>query len=98
MGLGKQPVIIYLARALANIRLPVEWRKALDSSRLLILSPFDERPRLPKTESAHCRNKLVAALSDEALIIHADSGGSVEHITMLVDRWSIPRRHPRING
>ena len=95
---GKQPIIICLARSLANIRLLVEWRKALDSSRLLILSPFDKRPRRPTTESAQRRNEIVAALSDEVFIIHAEPGGRIEHITMLVDRWSIPRRYPRING
>jgi len=52
----------------------------------------------PRRNPPQRRNKLVAALSDEVLIIHAEPGGSIEHITMLVDRWSIPRRHPRING
>ena len=89
---GKQSIIICLARSLVKIRIPVEWRQALDSNRLLVLSPFEKRPRRPDTESARRRNELVAALADEILIIHAEPGGSIERISELVNRWQIPRR------
>jgi|RhiMetdeSRZDD1v2_1073273.scaffolds.fasta_scaffold160461_2 predicted Rossmann fold nucleotide-binding protein DprA/Smf involved in DNA uptake len=89
---GNQPIIICLARSLIKIRIPVEWRQALDSGRLMILSPFENRPRRPDTESARRRNQLVAALADEILIIHAEPGGAIEQISHLVDRWNIPRR------
>ena len=95
---GKQPIIICLARALEKIRLPANWRSAVEAGRLLLVSPFEKRPQRPTKESSQRRNELVAALSDEVLIIHAEPGGGIEHITMLVDRWRIPRRHPRING
>ena len=88
---GKQPIIICLARALAKIRVPAAWRSALDSGRLLLLSPFEKLPRRPTTESAHSRNELVAALSDEVLIIHAEPGGSIARISDLVDGWHVPR-------
>jgi len=90
---GKQPIIICLARSLVKIRVPSEWRKASDSGRLLILSPFDRRPPRPTTQSARQRNELVAALSDEILIIYAIPGGQIEHVSELVDRWRIPRRN-----
>ena len=89
---GKQPIIMCLARSLEKIRIPTEWRRALADERLLLISPFEKRPRRPTTESSHRRNELVAALSDEAIIIHAEPGGSVERITKFVDRLSIPRR------
>jgi len=89
---GKQPIIICPARALQKFRLPVDWRKALNAGRLLILSPFEKRPRRPTIESARQRNELVAALSDEVLIIHAEPGGSIEQISKLVDCWHVPRR------
>ncbi|MBI1998317.1 MAG: DNA-processing protein DprA [Deltaproteobacteria bacterium] len=95
---GKQPIIICLARAMEKIRLPADWRNAVETGRMLLISPFEKRPRRPDKNTARRRNELVAALSDEVLIIHAEPGGRIEHITMLVDRWSIPRRHPRING
>lgn len=89
---GQQPIIICLARAIEKIRLPPDWRGALDTGRLLLLSPFEERPRRPTVESSRQRNELVAALCEEALIVHAEPGGSVERITELIDRWNIPTR------
>ncbi len=89
---GRQPIIICLARAVEKIRIPADWRHPLEGGRLLLLSPFEKRPRRPTTESSHQRNELVAALSDEALIIHATPGGSIERVLESVDRWKIRRR------
>jgi predicted Rossmann fold nucleotide-binding protein DprA/Smf involved in DNA uptake len=89
---GKQPVIVCLARSLVKIRIPAEWRQALDSGRLLVLSPFGSRPRRPDTHSARRRNELVAALADEVLIIYAQPGGALERISELVGHWNVPQR------
>jgi predicted Rossmann fold nucleotide-binding protein DprA/Smf involved in DNA uptake len=89
---GNQPIIICLARAMEKIRLPADWRRMLENGRLLLLSPFEKRPRRPTTESSHQRNELVAALSDEALIVHVEPGGSVARISELVDHWKIRKR------
>ena len=89
---GSQPISICLARAMEKIRIPAHWRGALDTGRLLMLSPFEKRPRRPTAESSSQRNELVAALCEEALIVHAEPGGSVERITELIDRWNIPIR------
>ena len=89
---GKQPIIVCLARALEKIRLPVDWRRPLQAGRLLVISPFEKRPRRPTTESSYQRNELVSALSDEISIVHAEPGGSIERISELIDRWGIPRR------
>ena len=87
---GKQPIIICLARALAKIRLPAEWQSAIDGGRLVLLSRFEKSRRADK-ETARRRNELVAALSDEVLIIHAEPGGSIERISHLVNGWEVPR-------
>jgi len=92
---GKQGIIICLARSLVKIRIPKEWREALDAGRLLVLSPFEKRPRRVDTWSGRRRNELVAALADEVLIIHATPGGQIERISELVDRWKIPMRNLR---
>jgi predicted Rossmann fold nucleotide-binding protein DprA/Smf involved in DNA uptake len=89
---GKQPVVIGLARSLVKIRLPSAWRPGLESGRLLLLSPFERRPRRPDKKSARRRNELVAALADEVLIIHAEPGGQIHQLLEMVDRWKIPRR------
>ena len=87
---GKQPIVNCLARAFGRIRIPTDWRGALDSGRLLILTPFEKWPSRPTVESARQRNELVAALADEVLIIHATPGGQIEQISRLADRWRIP--------
>jgi predicted Rossmann fold nucleotide-binding protein DprA/Smf involved in DNA uptake len=89
---GKQPIIICLARAMEKIRLPSVWRTALNSGRLLIVSPFEKRPRRPTVESSRQRNELVTALADDVLIIHATRGGQIERISELAGRWHIPKK------
>jgi predicted Rossmann fold nucleotide-binding protein DprA/Smf involved in DNA uptake len=88
---GKQPIIICLARSLVKIRVPSEWRPALESGRLLLLSRFEKRPRRPDAKSARRRNALVAALSDEVLIIHVTPGGQIDQISELASNWGIPQ-------
>jgi predicted Rossmann fold nucleotide-binding protein DprA/Smf involved in DNA uptake len=88
---GTQPIIVCPARSLRKMRMPVEWRPALEAGRLLIVSRFGQSPRRADSGTARRRNELVAALSDEVLIIHAEPGGSIERISELVDRWRIPR-------
>jgi predicted Rossmann fold nucleotide-binding protein DprA/Smf involved in DNA uptake len=90
---GKQPIIICAARAIDKVRLPSDWRVALDGGRLLIISPFEKKPRRPTVESARQRNELVAALADEVLIVYATPGGQIEQISGMVDRWRIPKRN-----
>jgi len=75
-----------------KIRIPAHWRGALDTGRLLVLSPFEKRPRRPTVVSSRQRNELVAALSDEALIVHAEPGGNIERISELVSDWKISSR------
>jgi predicted Rossmann fold nucleotide-binding protein DprA/Smf involved in DNA uptake len=88
---GKQPIIVCPARTIGKMRIPSDWRPLLEDGRLLILSRFERSPRRADTSSARRRNELVAALSDEVLIIHAEAGGNTERISELVDRWRIPR-------
>jgi predicted Rossmann fold nucleotide-binding protein DprA/Smf involved in DNA uptake len=88
---GKQPIIVCPARTIGKMRIPSKWQPPLDDGRLLILSRFERSPRRADTSSARRRNELVAALSDEVLIVHAKAGGNTERISELVDRWGIPR-------
>jgi predicted Rossmann fold nucleotide-binding protein DprA/Smf involved in DNA uptake len=88
---GSQSIIICPPRALEKVRLSAEWRQALNYDRLLLLSAF-EKPRRADKESARKRNELVAALSDEVLIIHAAPRGGLEELSQRIDRWGVARR------
>lgn len=89
---GNQPIIICLARAFGKIRVSSEWRRALESGRLLLVSTFEKWPPRPDKNSTVYRNECVAALSDEVLIIHATPGGEIERIAQLIEEWRIPQR------
>lgn len=75
---GKQPIVVCPARSIETLRLPVEWRPALATGRLLVLSPFDARLRRQTAELAQRRNRFVAALADEVFIAYAAPGSRSE--------------------
>ena len=77
---GPDPIIIVQAHRLSTSRLPVEWQKAIEEKRLLLLSPFRERAKRVTTELAAKRNRFVAAISDEVLIPYAAPNSKTESL------------------
>lgn len=75
---GKQPVIYCPAKYPSANRLPTPWKDALDSGRLLQVSPFGEDVRRTTSALAQTRNEFVAALSTAVLIPHASPAGKAE--------------------
>lgn len=75
---GSQPVVVCPARGIDNMRVPRDWRAALNENRLLILSPFPPTRRRPTTKLAAQRNDLVADLAARVFIAHAAPGGKTE--------------------
>jgi len=75
---GAQPVVVCPARGIENMRVPRDWRPALDDGRLLVLSPFPATVRRPTADLAAQRNDLVAALASRVFIAHAARGSKTE--------------------
>ena len=75
---GEQPVVVCPARSIDNMRIPRDWRPALDDGRLLVLSPFPATVRRPTAELAAQRNELVASLASRVFIAHAARGSKTE--------------------
>ena len=75
---GDQPVVVCPARGIDNMRIPRDWRPALDDGRLLVLSPFPATTRRPTVKIAAQRNDLVADLAAQVFIAHAAPGGKTE--------------------
>jgi predicted Rossmann fold nucleotide-binding protein DprA/Smf involved in DNA uptake len=86
---ARQKIVVSVARSLKGMRVPAEWKESLDSGRLLIVSRF-ERSRRADKDTAQRRNELVAAISDEVLIICASPGGRIAQVANLVSAWEIP--------
>lgn len=75
---GRQPVVICPARSIHRMRIPREWREPIESGRLLVVSPFDERYRRPTARLAEERNRFVASLASRVFVAHASPGGKTE--------------------
>jgi predicted Rossmann fold nucleotide-binding protein DprA/Smf involved in DNA uptake len=93
---GDPPIIICPARALPQ-RIPLEWRDALASGNMLILSAFDPKETRVTADLAARRNVLVAALATDTLILHATPGGHLAKLVLRVRAWRMPilQFHPR---
>jgi predicted Rossmann fold nucleotide-binding protein DprA/Smf involved in DNA uptake len=87
---GVQPVIVCPARGIGRMRLPAPWRKAVDSGRMLILSPFENIVTRTAKHHAQARNEFVATLSNALLVPHASPGGKAEALAMKVLEWKKP--------
>ena len=75
---GAQPVVVCPARGIEHMRVPRDWRPALDDGHLLFLSPFPATIRRPTAKLAAQRNDLVASLASRVFIAHAAPDSKTE--------------------
>ncbi len=76
---GKASIILCPAREIEHMQIPKDWNSAIESNRMLILSPFPEKRT--NRHTAHARNKLVAQLADTLYIPFSTPGGALEMLT-----------------
>ena len=76
---GTQSVIVCPARSIDGMRVPPEWKEAVEQGRLLILSPFTKGKRVTAA-LAEERNLFVATIADMLFVPHASPGGKVEKL------------------
>jgi predicted Rossmann fold nucleotide-binding protein DprA/Smf involved in DNA uptake len=69
------------------MRVPAEYKQPLDQSRLLLLSPFDEKIDRVTLETASFRNRFVAAIADAIFVAHAEPAGKTEQFCSEVLGW-----------
>lgn len=81
---GKQPIVVCPAKGLQKLPLSSSWRDALDASRLLVLSPFDDDITQTTASQAQQRNELVASLARVIFVPHASPGGKTEALARQV--------------
>lgn len=87
---GQQTVIVVPAKGLARTRLPASWQAAIDSGRLLLLSPFADDVRRITKANAQARNEFIAILAAAILIPHASPGGKAETIARTIIKMDKP--------
>jgi predicted Rossmann fold nucleotide-binding protein DprA/Smf involved in DNA uptake len=90
---GQQPIIIRPARSLDRMRVSAELKPHFTSHALLFLSPFPAHQPRMTLPLAMLRNKLVAALADDAVFARVTDGGQLSELQRIVASWQIPLRH-----
>lgn len=76
------PVIFCPSRSIERIRLPIPWKKAIEAGKMLILSTFSSKFRRSTKKLSEERNRFVASIADEVIIIHASQGGKIESLAL----------------
>lgn len=76
---GQQPMIVALARSLKQ-KIEPELKVALDTGRLLIITPFEEKVKRVTSETAMIRNKMMIELADEVVVGFASKEGMLTEI------------------
>jgi predicted Rossmann fold nucleotide-binding protein DprA/Smf involved in DNA uptake len=86
---GNQPIIICPARSIEKMRISKEWTEGTESGRILIISPFDPTKHRLTVKQSEERNRLVAALADEAYFAYTSKGSKTEKLTNIISDWGL---------
>ena len=87
---SSSPLVVCPARSLDRMRIPAPYRPLLEQGRLLLLSPFVEKPRRPTVQTTLYRNLFVAALADTLFVAYAEPGGKTEELCREALTWGKP--------
>ena len=82
-------VIICPARNLPR-RVEPEFKRPLGEGRLLLLSAFPDSIERPTIETAHQRNRVVAALAERIFVAYAQPNSKTEFFCREVIAWGKP--------
>ncbi|MDI6782454.1 MAG: DNA-binding protein, partial [bacterium] len=77
---GTQPIILVLARGMKE-KFEPELRKAIDSNRLLVISPFEKGIKRISIEKAQVRNRFMINLANEIVIGYVSKDGMLNKLT-----------------
>jgi len=83
------PVIICPARGLPR-RIEPEFKRPLTEGRLLLLSAFPDTVKRATEQTAHQRNRVVAALAERIFIAYAEPNSNTEFFCREIAAWGKP--------
>jgi predicted Rossmann fold nucleotide-binding protein DprA/Smf involved in DNA uptake len=87
---GRGHAVVCPARGIEGMRALGAWRAPMDEGRLLVLSPFPARRRRASAAMAEERNRVVAALAERILVLHATPGGRLHRLAAEALAWRKP--------
>lgn len=76
---GDQPLILVLARGMKT-RWEPDIEKAVNSNRLLVISPFDKETTRVTRETAKKRNEMIIKSSDRLIIGYRTENGQLDKL------------------
>ena len=76
---GTQPIIMVLARGIKE-KIEPELKAAIDTGRLLIVTPFENSVKWVTAETAEKRNRFMLELADEVVIGYVSKNGMLERL------------------
>ena len=82
-------VVICPARGLPR-RIEPDFKRPLAEGRLLLLSAFPDSVKRATVETAHQRNRFVAALADRIFIAYAEPSSHTEFFAREIAAWGKP--------
>jgi predicted Rossmann fold nucleotide-binding protein DprA/Smf involved in DNA uptake len=82
-----RPIILCPARSLVKLRVRREHKGPLEEGRLLYLSFFRSHRHRSDVEMASRRNRCVAAIADNVLIVHAAPSSKTEQLCRDIINW-----------
>ena len=74
---GASPLVYCPARSIERMRLAEPWNSMVENGRGLVLSHFAPGTHQMSADYAAQRNRFIAALADEVLIVYASPGGKL---------------------
>ncbi len=76
---GDQPIIMALARGMKE-KIEPELKAAVETGRLLIVTPFENSVKRVTAETAQRRNRFMCELADEIIIGYVGKGGMLDRL------------------
>ncbi len=76
---GKQPIIVALARGLKE-KVEPEFKKSIEESRLLIVTPFEKEIKRVTEQTAAIRNKMMIDIADSVAVGFASEEGGLSKL------------------
>jgi predicted Rossmann fold nucleotide-binding protein DprA/Smf involved in DNA uptake len=80
---GTNSIIVVPARGLTPYRIPPDFQSALESGRLLLLTPFSDDVTRSSENLAWKRNLFVSDFAESVLVVHASTGSATERLVRL---------------
>lgn len=87
---ANHPVIIFPARSIANMRMPIAWKHGLETGKICVVSNFGSSADRITSSNSERRNIEVVNFADKCLFAYIAKGGKTEALKNLTINRGVP--------